>query len=60
MSMARMVVMMVIVVMVVMVVMNQGQVILVLVPYPWDSKITNDNNMTVIELHIRNILEYGI
>ena len=40
MSMARMVVM---------VVMNQGQVILVLVPYPWDSKITNDNNMTVIE-----------
>ena len=41
MSMARMVVM---------VVMNQGQVILVLVPYPWDSKITNDNNITVIEL----------
>ena len=47
MSMARMVVMVVIVVMVV---MNQGQVILVLVPYPWDSKITNDNYITVIEL----------
>ena len=50
MSMARMVVMVVMMVIVVMVVMNEGQVILVLVPYPWDSKITNDNNITVIEL----------